>query len=127
MADTKTTIAFDDPAVLEWLDAADDAALDEATFGVVAMNSDGNVVAYNAVESGLSGLAPAFVLGRNFFNDVAPCANNYMVAQRYDDEESLDETVPYVFTLKMAPRRVRLRLLKSPKGARRYLLVDTLR
>jgi photoactive yellow protein len=126
MGQTKSTIAFDDQRAIEWLDQADDAALDEVDFGVVAMNADGNVVAYNVVESTLSGLSPARVVGRNFFNDVAPCANNYMVAQRYLDEISLDETLPYIFTVRMVPRRVRLRLLKSEGGARRYLLVDTL-
>jgi len=127
MGQTKSAIAFDDQNAFEWLDKADDATLDEVHFGVVAMGADGNVVAYNAIESALSGLSPARVIGRNFFNDVAPCANNYMVAQRYLDEISLDETLPYIFTLRMAPRRVRLRLLKSEGGSRRYLLVDTLR
>jgi photoactive yellow protein len=127
MGQTNTKIAFDDQGALDWLDKADDATLDALDFGVVAMGADGSVVAYNAVESALSGLSPARVLGRNFFNDVAPCANNYMVAQRYLDEPSLDVTLPYIFTLRMEPRRVRLRLLKSEGSARRYLLVDTLR
>lgn len=127
MGETTTSIAFDDREILAWLDSADDATLDRAEFGIIAMDADGCVVAYNAVESALSGLSLERVLGRNFFNDVAPCANNYLVAKRYVDETTLDETIPYTFTLRMDPRLVHLRLLKSERGARSYLLVDTLR
>ena len=121
------TLSFSDPGALAWLEAADDDRLDTLDFGVVGMNGDDTVVAYNDVESRISGLSRRNVVGRNFFNDVAPCTNNFMVAQRYADETTLDEIVPYVFTLRMRPRRVRLRLLKGAGCARAYLLVETLR
>lgn len=117
---------FDAPDILVWLEAADDRALDGAPFGIVAMDPSGAVVAYNAHESQVSGLSAARVLGRNFFSEVGPCTNNFMVAQRFEEELMLDEVLPYVFTLKMKPRRVSLRLLKSPHARRQYLLVATI-
>ena len=66
------------------------------------------------------------MIGRNFFSEVGPCTNNFMVAQRFEEELMLDEVLPYVFTLKMKPRRVNLRLLKSPDARRQYLLVATI-
>jgi photoactive yellow protein len=117
---------FDAPDILVWLEAADDRALDGAPFGIVAMDPSGAVVAYNAYESQVSGLSAARVVGRNFFSEVGPCTNNFMVAQRFEDEGMLDEVLPYVFTLKMKPRRVNLRLLKSPDARRQYLLVATI-
>jgi hypothetical protein len=63
------------------------------------------------------------VLGRHFFSEVAPCTNNYLVATRYEEEPALDEVIPYVFTLRMRPTPVELRLLKQPGAARMYLLV----
>ena len=117
-------IAFGDPDALTWLERADDEALDGLEFGVIAMDPSGVVVAYNTVESVDSGLSQRRVIGRNFFDDVAPCTNNFMVAQRYADEDQLDDTIAYVFTLKMRPRRVRLRLLKTSTAARQYMLVE---
>ena len=117
---------FDAPDILVWLEAADDRGLDGAPFGIVAMDRSGAVVAYNAYESQVSGLSATRVVGRNFFSEVGPCTNNFMVAQRFEDEGMLDEVLPYVFTLKMKPRRVNLRLLKSPHARRQYLLVATI-
>ena len=117
---------FDAPDILVWLEAAADRALDGAPFGIVAMDPSGAVVAYNAYESQVSGLSAARVIGRNFFSEVGPCTNNFMVAQRFEEELMLDEVLPYVFTLKMKPRRVNLRLLKSPDARRQYLLVATI-
>jgi photoactive yellow protein len=117
---------FEDPRLLASLDAAHAETLDAAPFGIVGMNSNAIVVSYNAFESRFSGLTPEHVFGRNFFIDVAPCSNNFMVAQRFEDEARLDETIPYVFTFKMSPRRVRLRLLKAPEALRQYLLIQPL-
>ena len=45
------------------------------------------------------------------------------MAQRFESETPLDATIDYVFTLKMRPTKVKLRLLKSPATRRHYLLV----
>ena len=114
---------WNDPDLLVRLDGASDAQLDELEFGVVAMDSTGTVEAYNTCEVALSGLSAAAVIGRNFFTAVAPCTNNYLVAMRFTEEPTLDATIDYVFTLKMRPTKVRLRLLQSPESRRKYLLV----
>jgi photoactive yellow protein len=87
------------------------------------MDEDGRVVSYNRAESELSGLDRSQVVGQDFFTQVAPCANNYLVAQRYLDEEDLDDTIEYVFTYRMLPTPVRLRLIRRPNLRYRYLLV----
>jgi photoactive yellow protein len=115
---------FIDPGLLDRLEAADDAALDTAPFGIVAMAEDGTVTSYNAAESRLSGMTPAKVIGRHFFSAVAPCTNNFMVAYRFETEPALDAIVDYVFTLRMQPAKVRLRLLRRPAGRRMYLVVE---
>jgi photoactive yellow protein len=110
--------------LLDRLEAADDAALDAAPFGIVAMTEDGVVTGYNAAESRLSGLTPARVISRHFFSAVAPCTNNFMVASRFETEPALDAIIDYVFTLRMQPTKVRLRLLKHPGRLRIYLAVE---
>lgn len=114
---------FDDHDLLAELEAATDDAIGAADFGVIGMNVDGVVEVYNRFESQLSGLSSSRVLGFHFFTAVAPCTNNYMVAQRFADEPMLDEMIDYVFTLKMRPTKVKLRLLRSPSARRQYLIV----
>ncbi len=97
---------------------------DELPFGVVAFNRDTIVESYNATESRLSGLAPSTVVGAPFFDTVAQCMNNFMVAQRFEDEPELDAVIPFVLTLRMRPTRVRLRLLATATVARRYILIE---
>jgi hypothetical protein len=47
-------VNFMTEGLIDQLDAADDAALDALTFGVVAMSEDGTVTCYNMEESRLS-------------------------------------------------------------------------
>ena len=115
---------FTEPDLLDKLESAADAVLDAAPFGVIAMAADGVVTSYNATESRLSGLPPAKVVGRHFFSAVAPCTNNFLVAHRFETEPTIDSVIDYVFTLRMAPTPVRLRLLKRPGCRRMYLLVE---
>ncbi|HTR10244.1 MAG TPA: phosphonate transporter [Paraburkholderia sp.] len=98
--------------------------LDVLPFGVIGFTSDAIVTLYNATESRNAGLSPQRVLGKHFFEEVAPCMNNFMVAQRFDDEDELDDVVPYVLTLRMRPTPVRLRLLKAPGCATRFVLIE---
>jgi|SRR5579875_1220278 len=114
---------FDDPGLLDRLEAAAPGVIDEAGFGLIVMDRAGSVLEYGAAESRLSGLPPERVTGRNFFVDVAPCMNNYLVAERYTGGGDLDEQLDYVFTFRMAPTPVRLRLLSRRGSPRQYLAV----
>ena len=115
---------FNDPGLLAKLAAADDALLDTAPFGVVAMGIDGKVISYNEAETRLSGLPRSNVIGRHFFSGVAPCTNNYMVSYRFETEPEIDVIIDYVFTLRMQPTSVRLRLLKHPDHQCMFLVIE---
>jgi len=122
--DRKTAIPnFDSPDALAWLEAASTQELDALPFGAIQMAARGLVTAYNAWESEKAGLSKDRVLQRNFFADVAPCMNNYLVAERFLAEPELDVMLDYILTLRMAPTPVRLRLLKSSAAQHMYLLV----
>ncbi len=115
--------SFDDPGLLDALEAVAVDRLDEIGFGLIVMDRSGGVTGYNASEAKRSGLAADRVLGRNFFLDVGPCTNNYLVAQRFLDCEELDEQLDYVFTFRMTPTPVRLRMLARAGSPRQYLAV----
>jgi len=120
-------LSFDQPELLCRIDTLDDAALDELPFGVIGFDSDTVVRRYNAFESRCAGLSPQRVMGHKLFTTVAPCMNNFMVAQRFDDAtasgSALDETINYVLTLRMRPVKVRLRLLRASSSTHSYVLV----
>ncbi len=117
-------VGFAAPDLFDWLEAASADDLDGLPFGIVAMAADGTVERYNIAEGKLSGLTPARVIGRSFFTSVAPCTNNFMVAHRFESEPAIDAVIDYVFTFRLAPLKVRLRLLKRPGAQRMYLAVE---
>lgn len=116
-----------DPGLLDVLEAATD--LDTFACGVIAMDRTGRVVGYNRVESERAGLQVARVVGRHFFTDIGPCTNKYLVSERFDEAArsgtDLDVTLDYVFTFRMRPSPVRLRLLARAGAPRQYLVVAT--
>lgn len=106
------------------LTAMEAAERDALPFGTVGLDENGLVVVYNATEARSAGLDPQTVLGFPFFDAVAQCMSNFMVAQRFDDEPDLDEIVPYVLTLRMRPTRVRLRLLAASSQRLKFILIE---
>lgn len=118
---------FDESDPTAWIDTVSDAELDELPFGVIGFDAEGIVRRYNARESRLAGLSRERVVATPLFTSVAPCMNNYLIAQRFEDAAAagttLDATIDYVFTLRMRPSKVRLRLLSSPLMSLSYVLV----
>ncbi|MDN4060921.1 phosphonate transporter [Massilia sp. YIM B02769] len=125
---TTATPTFDTRGLADLLDASSQEQLDALEFGVIGFDAETIVQRYNAVESQAAGLSPQRVLGEPLFTNVAPCLNNFMVAQRFEDAvdegSELDDTIDYVLTLRMRPIKVKLRLLASAGGAHRYVLVQ---
>lgn len=125
---TLHALHFSEAALLPALQRMTDAELDGLGFGVIGFDAADVVRRYNACESRLAGLSPQRVLGQPLFTTVAPCMNNFLVAQRFADAaaaaQPLDATIDYVLTLRMRPVKVRLRLLAAPGAGLRYVLVD---
>ena len=109
---------------LATLATLDEDRLDTLPFGVVGLSPGSMVEVYNATESKLAGLPRDSVLGTHYFAVTAQCMNNFMVAQRLDDEAEIDATIDYVLTLRMRPTPVRLRLLKAAGVERRFILIQ---
>jgi photoactive yellow protein len=128
MTEANADMAFGAEGLYAWLAKQTPATLDALPFGVIGFDPTGVVTHYNAQESRLAGLRSERVLGHGLFTVVAPCMNNFLVAQRFEDaaaeEAPLDTTLDYVFTLRMRPQKVRLRLLAAPGRVDRYVLVE---
>ena len=125
---TTQAVSFTAKDLHRELDRCSDDELDTFHFGVIGFDVGGIVKRYNSFESKAAGLSSARVLGQPLFTVVAPCMNNFMVAQRFEDALAngtpLDDVIDYVLTLRMRPVKVRLRLLALPDAASRYVLVQ---
>jgi photoactive yellow protein len=123
-----TDLSFATPGLHARLAQLSPEQLDRLDFGVIGFGADGEVSQYNQTESEAAGLSAPRVLGQPLFTNVAPCLNNFMVAQRFEDAQdsgsALDDTIDYVLTLRMRPVKVKLRLLAEAGSEQRYVLVQ---
>jgi len=99
--------------------------LDALDHGVVGLCDSGNVLVYNRFEAALSGIPAAQAIGRDFFRELAPCANNSVfrgLFRRGVDAGALDHRFPYTYTLRMRPTHVVLHLYRHGASATNWLL-----
>ncbi len=118
--------SFDDADLFAALLTADNKTLDALDFGVVSLDANLVCTHYNRIESEHSGLSPERVIGLPFFDQVAPCMNNRLVADKLRRDGPLDETLSYTLSVRIRPTLVRLRMLAAASTDRRFLLVDWL-
>jgi photoactive yellow protein len=123
-----TDLSFAAPGLHGHLAQLSPEQLDRLDFGVIGFDAETVVCQYNQTESEAAGLSASRVVGQPLFTNVAPCLNNFMVAQRFEDAQdegsALDDTIDYVLTLRMRPVKVKLRLLAAAGGNQRYVLVQ---
>lgn len=118
-------MSFNESTLADQLYRLADAKLNAAPFGIIGFGSkDERVQLYSDAECILSGLSRTSVMGRALFDEVAPCMNNFLVAEKFRSGQPLDEIVDYVFTLRMRPTPVRLRLVWREGQSRMYLCVE---
>lgn len=88
--------------------------LEEMPIGVVVIDAHGRVVLYNAYEEKLARRRRETVLGRSFFEEIAPCLNARSMRERVlagiaGGALDLDEELSFDFRFFEAPRDVHLR------------------
>jgi photoactive yellow protein len=101
------------------------ADFDALPFGVIQLDEAGVVLLFNAKEAELARRSPEEVLGKNFFEDVAPCTNVRDFRGRFDTllERGLSsEAFEYRFRFPWGARDVQIRLL-AVDGSR-WVLVN---
>ena len=120
-------VRYDDDDGIATLLSLSPDQIDELPFGVIGFDDKENICIYNAPEARWAGLDKAKVMGSPMFEVVAPCMNNYLIAERFvyalANAESLDVQLDYVLTLRMRPTPCILRLLASPSSRIRFILI----
>ena len=120
-------LEFSQPNLGEELSMLTDNELEALDFGVTGLDEEGLVTKYNSYLVNLSGVSIQKAVGFHYFTNVAPCMNNFMVAQKLEDaidaSTSLDETINYVLSVRMKPTKVKLRLIHDSQLLVSYVLI----
>lgn len=89
--------------------------LDELPFGVIDLNAQATIMAYNKTEAELAQLQADEVMGRNFFTEVAPCAAVKEFQGRFHEFRESDELLMrfnFTFSFKHGPVAVEIYFLR---------------
>lgn len=119
-------VQFDQADVDNLLARLPAAQLDRLPFGAIELDAAGVILKYNETEAKLSGRSAARVVGRNFFDDVAPCTNSPAFRGRFDKlvAGGPSAVFDYQFDYKMAPRAVRVHMKRALLGDTYWVLVS---
>lgn len=106
-----------------------DGALDEAAFGVICMDSEGTILRYNLYEARLARLDRNYVLGRNFFQEIARCTRGPGFEgkfRRFVEGSALpeDRSFDFVFDFAFGAQTVGVELHRVPGEDRYYLFIN---
>jgi photoactive yellow protein len=95
-------------------------------FGAVLLDRQGTIVKYNKAESIIANRNPADVIGKNFFNEIAPCAKGkrfHGEFLKFHQTGQINVMFDYRFAYKGADVGVRIHLKSQPDGQYCWLFV----
>jgi photoactive yellow protein len=112
----------------ELVEDVDLRRLDTLPFGVIVLDRDGTILAYNLAESKLSRLRREATIGKNFFRDVAPCASVRAFAGRFArfvaDDHHLGRRFHFRFRFAWRTVDVRIQFVRLPDDRGFAVIVD---
>ena len=95
-------------------------------FGAVLLDRTGKIIKYNKAEGLIAARDPNEVLGKNFWNDIAPCAKGkkfHGQFLKFAQTGQVNTMLDYEFDYKMTPVKVRIHLKAAPDGQNCWLFV----
>jgi photoactive yellow protein len=103
------------PDTVYGADALSAAELDALPYGMIQLDSRGTILRYSSAETRLSGLTADECVGRNFFEQVAPCTHVHEFYGRFREGVQAQQ-LDAVFTFRFAfapPKDVRIHMFYS--------------
>lgn len=113
---TVQRIEIDSTSLVDEVGSLSAAELDALPFGAIQLDTSGTILAYNRAEESISGRRAEEVLGKNFFNDIAPCTRVRRFHGAFQvglERKSLNEVFDFTFRFPEGPREVRIRMIYS--------------
>ena len=93
--------------------ASDPSRAELLPFGAILLNQQGDVLRFNRAESFISGREPGDVVGKNFFNDIAPCTKGQVFYNHFFRavaDGQVNTMFDYHFDYKLSPMNVRIHM-----------------
>ncbi|MDX2015839.1 MAG: PAS domain-containing protein [Myxococcaceae bacterium] len=107
-----------------------DEELDAVPFGVIGLTPDGVIARYNLAEARFARLDRSRVVGRRFFDEVAPCTRTDAFQGRFVQFLGTNEPFvrfSYVFDFKFGAQTVDIELVRDPASPLVYVCVNRTR
>lgn len=101
--------------------AVDPSRIDRLPFGAIYLDPQGRILRFSKTESEFSGRRPEEVLGRNFFDEVAPCSKGQILYHKFfkgiaDGSINLMLDYRFDYGISQAEVRVHLKSTETSKG-----------
>lgn len=95
-------------------------------FGAVLLDRSGKIVKYNQAEGLIAGRNPSEVMGKDFFNEIAPCAKGkrfHGEFLKFHRSGQVNVMFDYKFAYKGANVGVKIHLKSQPDGQHCWIFV----
>lgn len=120
-------LSYDSVDLAEVLPRIPRKGRDRMQFGIIELDYQGVVVAYNMGEAKMSGRNARDMIGKNFFSDIAPCTQTPDFYGRFKagvEKGSMSARFDFLFAYEMEPTAVRVTMMTSNiDGMDRVLLL----
>ena len=103
--------------------------IDQLAFGAIELDANGVILKYNMQEGSITGRTPKDVIGKNFFEEVAPCTKTPKFHGAFRDgvkANNLSAMFEYEFDYKMTPTKVKVHMKKALTGNTYWVFVKRL-
>ena len=95
-------------------------------FGAVLLDRNGIIQKYNQAEGLMLGRDPASVIGKNFFDEIAPCAKGkrfHGEFLKFHTSGQVNTLFDYEFEYKTSPIKVRIHIKSAADGQSCWLFI----
>jgi len=117
---------FVDDKVLQNLGSLTQTQADKLPYGVVKADDEGNIEIYNQYCYDEFADFDNSVIGKNYFNEVAPCTKNFMFSGRFErgvESGDMDFLFEYCFTYKIMPTNVKVHLYRDQSSNTNWIFL----
>lgn len=114
-----STVKFGADDIQNTLSKLNDGQIDDLAFGAIELDGTGKIIQFNVAEGAITGRDPKAVIGKNFFNEVAPCTKSPEFYGRFTEgveSGSLNAMFEYTFDYNMQPTKVKIHMKNAVSG-----------
>lgn len=122
-------LSFGQSDIENALSKLSDVEIDSLAFGAVEVDATGKILKYNTTEASITGRNKNDMIGKNFFNEVAPCTKTDTFYGKFKEgvaKGDLNVMFEYTFDYNMAPTKVKVHMKKALAGDTYWIFVKRL-